>query len=90
MLCQIVVGPQFQNFMSLCSQFTCRRALENVDCYPKISTHKKNFTFLKVAPETTKATKYKTIFLCKDQKQFCLFLENSIVCDCSLMYKEGF
>ena len=37
MLCHIVVGPQFQNFMSKCCLFTCRKASENVDCYPKMS-----------------------------------------------------
>ena len=31
MLCQIVVGTQFQNCMSKCYLFICRRALENVD-----------------------------------------------------------
>ena len=32
MLCQIVVGPQFQNVMSYNVAFS-----ENVDCYPKMS-----------------------------------------------------
>ena len=39
MLCQIVVGPQFQNVMSECCIFTCRMALDNFDCYPKMSKH---------------------------------------------------
>ena len=35
MLCEMVVGPQFQNFMCLCCIFTGRRASENFECYPK-------------------------------------------------------
>ena len=47
MLCQIIVGSQFQNFI-----FICRRASDNFDCYPKMSTHKNLYlTFLKVAHE---------------------------------------
>ena len=53
MLCQIVVGSQFQNFMSLCCLFACRRSSENVECYPKLSkVFYFYFYFLKVAPET--------------------------------------
>ena len=52
MLCQKVVGPQFQNVMSLCCMFTCRRASENCECYPEMTTQKIIFLFLKVVPET--------------------------------------
>ena len=37
MLCQIFLGPQFQNVMSLCCLFTCDRASENFYYYPKMS-----------------------------------------------------
>ena len=36
MLCQIVVGPQFQNFTLKCWFLVWRRALENFDRYPKM------------------------------------------------------
>ena len=52
MMFQIVVGPQFQNCMSLCYIFTCLRASENLDCLPKMCTQKSFYlTFLKVEPE---------------------------------------
>ena len=47
MLCQIAVGPEFQNFMSLqyvASFLGPRRASENLDCYPKMSTQ--SFLFI--------------------------------------------
>ena len=37
MVCQIAVGPQFKNFMSLGCIFTGSMALESLDCYPKMS-----------------------------------------------------
>ena len=44
--------PQFQNIMSYCCLFTCRRASgHKIDCYPKMSKIKLYLTFLKVAPE---------------------------------------
>ena len=38
-LCQICVGPQFQNFMSYSNvaSFLGRKAFENLNCYPKIN-----------------------------------------------------
>ena len=48
MLCQIVTGPQFQNFTLKCCFFIWRRAAENVDCYPKMGLFKK--MFLEPAP----------------------------------------
>ena len=35
MLCQIVVGTEFQNFINVA--FSLVPALENLDCYPKMS-----------------------------------------------------
>ena len=51
MWCQIVVGPQFQNFMSKCCIFTWRRALDFFYCYPKLSNFF-SFPFLKVVLES--------------------------------------
>ena len=39
MLCQVVIGPQSHNFTLKCCFLTWRRALENVDCYLKMSKH---------------------------------------------------
>ena len=35
-LCQIVMGPQFQNFTLKCCFLAWHRVSENFDCYPKI------------------------------------------------------
>ena len=51
----MVVGPQFQNFMSLCWLFTWRRAFENFEFYwypKKSNTTFLNLLFFKVASET--------------------------------------
>ena len=57
MLCQIAVGPEFQNFMSL--QYVASflgpcRASENLNCYPKMSTQSFfiYFKLFRVSPET--------------------------------------
>ena len=36
MLCQIVIGTQFQNFTFKCCFLSWPRASEKVDCYPKM------------------------------------------------------
>ena len=46
MLCQIVVGPQFQNFMLNVASFLGRKAFENLDWYPKINPKKCVNSFL--------------------------------------------
>ena len=48
-LCQIFMGPQFQNFTLKCCFLAWHRVSENFGCYPKMG----NFflKFLKVAPE---------------------------------------
>ena len=50
MLCQMVVGPQFQNFMPQCCFFTCSMASENFKCYPKMSKKMFYLLYLKFAP----------------------------------------
>ena len=73
MLCQIVIGPQFQNLAFSCYFLTCRiyRASENVDCYPKIS---KNICFVKPG----------NIFF-NFQIKYYTFFNFKMSCDCSLM-----
>ena len=52
MLCQMVIGPQCQNFTLKCCFLVWRRATENLDCYPKMGNFFHFYlTFLKVAPE---------------------------------------
>ena len=46
MLCQIVTGPQFQNFTLKCCFLAWRRTSENFDCYPKMAEILFYLTFL--------------------------------------------
>ena len=41
MLCQIVIGPQFQNFSLKYYFLAGRREFEHFDCYPKMGNSKK-------------------------------------------------
>ena len=90
MLCQIFIGPQFQNFTLKCGFLAWRRASENVDSYPKMGTQKilmnleptpwgkVFFYFLKAKNKE----KLNTIlfFLCPSQKPFCPFWGSKIKC----------
>ena len=77
MWCQIVVGPQFQNFMSKCCIFTWRRALDFFYCYPKLS----NFFFFSIFKGGTriKINLFFSFFKSKNWRetpQTCSFLLN--------------
>ena len=88
MLCQIVTGPQFQNFTLKCCFLIWRRAAENADCYPKMGLFKK--MFLEPAPggsvlfDFFKAKNveklYFFIFACQSQKPVCPFWGLTIKC----------
>ena len=73
MLCQIVIGPQFQNLAFSCYFLTCRiyRASENVDCYPNLSKH-------------SCCVKPGNIFFNFQIKYYTCF-NFKLSCDCSLM-----
>ena len=87
MLCQMVVGPQFQNVMSYCNvAFSLSVGPQKMLTVTlKLANH--FFTFLKVAPETKKISlaclKEKTeeklenivFFSCTVKQPFCPFLE---------------
>ena len=87
MLCQIVVGPHFQNFTLHCCFFTWRRASENVDRISNNSKKKivfvfnifKGFTWNKMCSllrwkaKNEKKLKKKMVFLWPCQNSFAYF-----------------